>query len=83
MASDLSNFRVNKAKRKKATAPGAKKTTHDIMSPAFADDVTDAFSHATKAAIAKHHAQGKPVHGVIDGEAVEVKAKAAETKDHA
>ncbi len=83
MASDPTNFRVNRAERGKVDAPGAKKTTDDILSPAFADDVTNAFGLATKAAIAKHHARGKPVHGVIDGEAVEVKARAAKTKDHA
>jgi hypothetical protein len=42
------------------------------MSEAFAVQVTDHFEAAAKAAIARHHEAGLPVHGEQDGAIVEI-----------
>jgi hypothetical protein len=42
------------------------------MSDTFAAQMTDHFEAAAKAAIARHHGAGLPVHGKQDGAIVEI-----------
>ena len=58
-------------KVRKAVGPPAERRGY-LMSEAFAVDVRDHFEAAAKAAIARHHEAGLPVHGEQDGSIVEI-----------
>ena len=58
-------------KVRKVVGPPAERRGY-LMSEAFAVDVRDHFEAAAKAAIARHHEAGLPVHGEQDGSIVEI-----------
>lgn len=58
-------------KVRKAVGTSAERRSY-LMSEAFAVDVRDHFEAAAKAAIARHHEAGLPVHGEQDGSIVEM-----------
>jgi hypothetical protein len=58
-------------KARKAVGPSGERRSY-LMSEAFAVDVRDHFEAAAKAAIARHHEAGLPVHGEQDGSIVEI-----------
>ena len=53
-------------KVRKVLGPAAERRSY-LMSDTFAAEVTDHFEAAAKAAIARHHEAGLPVHGEQDG----------------
>ena len=55
---------------------GAERRSY-LMSDAFAAQVTDHFEDAAKAAVARYHEAGLPVHGEQDGSIVEINSTAA------
>jgi hypothetical protein len=58
-------------KVRKVVGPAAERRRY-LMSDTFAAEVTDHFESAAKAAIARHHEAGLPVHGEKDGSIVEI-----------
>ena len=58
-------------KVRKVVGPAQERRSY-LMSEAFAVDVRDHFEAAAKAAIARHHDAGLPVHGEQDGSIVEI-----------
>ena len=58
-------------KIRKVADPAAERRSY-LMSDAFADQVTGHFEDAAKAAVARYHEAGLPVHGEQDGCIVEI-----------
>jgi hypothetical protein len=58
-------------KVRKVLRPAAERRSY-LMSDTFAAQMTDHFEAAAKAAIARHHGAGLPVHGKQDGAIVEI-----------
>ena len=58
-------------KARKVVGPAQERRSY-LMSEEFAVHVTDHFEAAAKAAIARHHDAGLPVHGEQDGSIVEI-----------
>lgn len=58
-------------KVRKVVGPAQERRSY-LMSDTFAAQVTDHFEAAAKAAIARHHDAGLPVHGEQDGSIVEI-----------
>lgn len=52
-----------------------------LMSEEFGRVATQCFNEATRKAINEHHAEGRPVHGIVDGRIVQIKPPGANKAD--